>query len=178
MTEIRQTRDALSRESGITVPVAGLIVFVNPRSLSRKAAVGDPDVELRVLRDSELLSTIRTRRIFSDEQVALIADAACDPGTWLRNPMPSTIGHHIRREYEALEQALEPAMGRAAPVAVGAPRPHTAARPARAAGRTARPKTRNRKGRRSRLDKLIAELVPLVVVFGGLWYYFTFVFGK
>lgn len=124
MSEIRQAEVALSHASGLTVPVSGLIVFVAPGRLTRKASVGDPDVDLRVLRDAELLSTIQSRRIFSDDQVRQIAEAACNPKTWLRNPGPSTIGHQIAREYEALEQALEPAVrgfGRHAPRAQVAP---------------------------------------------------------
>lgn len=160
--EVRRAEDRLSRSVGFTVPVMGLLVFVDPIAMTRKAPAGDDTRDLRVISDAELLTTIGDRRILSDEQVAAIAESAARPATWHDSPRESTIGSHIAREFSALEEAVGPptpivdkplsAAPRATRTRATAPRRKPAA-PAR--------RTRARRKKTTRLEALIGAAVFL-----------------
>jgi hypothetical protein len=108
--EASRASELLGRASGLTVPVTGLIVFVDPGEITRKAPAGGGEYApaIRVLAQSELLSAVAGRPVFSIEQVERIVEAAVKPETWHRAPQPSTVGQHITREFEALQLAVGP----------------------------------------------------------------------
>lgn len=110
LAEARRASHYLTSASGLTVPVTGLVVFVDPSKVIIKepAGGGEGDPRVRVLRDTELLDELFQRREFSDEQVARIVDAAARPETWTDAARPSTAGQHISREFEALQQEVGP----------------------------------------------------------------------
>lgn len=184
VAEARRAADLLSLACGLTVPVTALLVFVNPGTITRKApaggGVGDPEV--RVIADQDLLRVFMDRPIFSEEQVARIATAAVRAETWHRSPVESTIGHHITREFEALEEEVGPQLARAYPDPRKNIRPaRTAA--ARAPRTTAPPRARSSRSRtvrrrRSALEKIFRGLMIPVAGLIGLWLYLNSITGK
>lgn len=155
VNEAARASELLSRASRMTVPVTGLIVFVDPGSMTHKASAGGGEgaPEIRVIRESQLLGALQGRAIFSEEQVARVVDVAVRPETWHRSPVPSTVGHHITQEFEALEVAVRAVAKAPARAARGSSRPATRQKAA--------PRTRRR--RQSNLEKLITGLaMPLV----------------
>lgn len=179
--EARRASTYLSRHSGLTVPVTGVIVFVDAGRLELKAPAGggEADPVIRVVRESDLFDVLFARREFSDEQVARIVGCAVRPETWHSAVVASSNGSHINREFGALEEAvgarvLAPRMpaGRGvsrarrvdAPSAVGSGWPVRAARPRASSPRGRRP-------RGSRADRLFAEIAfPLAGIAMILWW--------
>ena len=172
VNEAARASDLLSRAVGMTVPVTGLIVFVNAGSITRKAPAGGgidtPTIE--VLRDVELLTTFAARPIFSAEQVARIVDQAVLPGTWHQAPQTSTIGRHISREFEALETAVGPRLAQpiARPIPSLTPTQQRPSRPVASRPAARRP-SRGRKPRQSALEKLIGGLLGPVAAAAIGW---------
>lgn len=169
VSEAARASDLLSRATGMTVPVTGLIVFVNSGPMIHKTAagggVGTP--EIKVLRDVELLAEFATRPVFSFEQVQRIVESAVKPETWHTAPAVSTVGRHISQEFEALEAAVGPRLAEAVPRPIAPPRPRTSA-PRPQARRTARAPSQSRsrrKPKQSRLEKLILGLIMPVIGF-------------
>lgn len=170
VAEAARASEYLSRATGMTIPVVGLIVFVDCGAMTYKAAAGGgidaPDV--KVVRDVELLTEFATRPIFSVEQTQRIVDSAVMPETWHRAPAVSTVGRHIAQEFEALEAAVGPRL--AQPV----PRPAAASRVRKTGTRppTRRP-ARSRKPKQSRLEKLIVGLVLPGIAFAVVAVYLS-----
>ena len=169
LREAKRAAELLSDTTGLTVPVTALIVFVDPAKLTHKAAAGAGDFEpaVRVIRDTEILATIRTRPIFNPEQTARIVDAAVQATTWQASPAPSTKGSHITGEFAALESALGTHL--AGPLTRG---PQPSARPA--AGTKSRPvrgprPTRRGRAKKSRLEKLVWDLAFPIAGFAIAW---------
>ncbi|AYG03609.1 NERD domain-containing protein [Gryllotalpicola protaetiae] len=79
--EAWRASQALSRASGLTVPVTGLITLVGVRRLNVKQRPS-ADMHVDVVPVEHLLTRLQTRREFSDEQVARVAAAASRFGTW------------------------------------------------------------------------------------------------
>jgi hypothetical protein len=167
LTEVAQAEEALSRVSGLTVPVTGLLAFVDPRRVDRRAPAGNGVADVRVVTDRELLATLRGRAVFSVEQVEQIVAAASLPETWLLRPQESTIGEHIAREFEALEAAVNPYVARSSP--------RTA--PTREPRRSTTPR-RPKKRRERTLEKLIQMTVVTAVGFGVIWFCTMYLLGK
>ena len=172
LAEARRASALLSRESGLTVPVTALIVFVDPGRITHKAAAGGgpDDPKVHVIRQHDLLNSIRTRAVFSHEQIGTITAAALLPGTWHQPALPSTIGDHITREFAALEEAVGPRL--AGPVARIPVPAKPASRPSRPrnARATSGSRAPSRGGsRRSRIELLIAEIALPVAAFIGLY---------
>jgi hypothetical protein len=155
--DLRRAEDRLSRSVGFAVHVTGLLVFVDPLAMNRKAPAGDGSRDLRVISDAELLSTIGGHRILSDEQVASIGEAAVRPTTWHDSPRESTIGTHIAREFSALEEAVGSlaTAGRPAPSASRGTRSlsRSSTAPRRPAATQRRTRTRRKKS--ARLEALV-----------------------
>jgi len=175
LQEARRASELLSRASGLTVPVIGVIAFVEPDRISVKARPGgdDGDPEIRVVDSNDLTRALYGRAIFSAEQTARIEDAATHPATWHQSPTPSTLGAHITREFEALEAAVGPRLaepvGRAAaPVRM----PRASASRGRSGRASAPPTYRSRSRRRpteSALEKLLRGLVvPAAILIIGI----------
>lgn len=116
--EARRASTRLSQAAGLTVPVMGIIAFVNPARMTEKAPPGggEDDPIIEVVRDSELLNEFNRRREYSDEQLLRIVDAAVRPSTWSASATDSwslasaesASGAHLAREFEALEQEVGP----------------------------------------------------------------------
>jgi hypothetical protein len=180
LAEGKRASEALSQATGLTVPVSALIVFVDPAKITHKAAVGGGDYEptIHVIRDTEILATVRTRPVFSIEQVNQIVDAAVQPTTWQATPAPSSRGAHISGEFAALEEALGAHLAGPLSRTSSPPRARPAARkqrltttyrPARPA-RSSRPASRNRRRKkRSFLERLLYELLAPTVGLLLMW---------
>ena len=175
--EARRASQRLARAVGAPqIGVTGLLVFVDPRHMSRKAPPGDGTRDLRVISDAELLSAISGPTVFTIEQVAKLSEAATHPQTWHDAPAESTIGSHIAREFIALEEAVGPVTS--PPTKAKKPRAREAAAPARNAGHprrdwSSRDPARRRpqtKRRGQTLQRTIEQLVFLALAIGGgIW---------
>lgn len=175
VSEAARASDFLSRATGMTVPVVGLIVFVNSGPMTRKAAAGGgiATPEIKVVRDVELLAEFATRPIFSAEQVERIVEKAVLPETWHAAPAASTVGRHISQEFAALEAAVGPRLAQPVLRPTAQPRPRASAnRPARSTS-PQRSRSRSRRPKQSRLEKLIMGLVMPAVGFGIMFVILT-----
>lgn len=179
VSEAARASHLLSLASGLTIPVIGLIVFVEPSHITRKAPAGGGDATpvIRVVSDSELLHEFSGRPIFSAEQVARIADAAVRPETWRRVPLESTNGHHIAEEFAALEEAVGPRLAPPVIRPTSQPRAYPSA-PARSTSRP--PRARSNRGRRPKqspferlLFGLMGPAIGLVMFWGVMQYLST-----
>jgi hypothetical protein len=160
VNEAARASELLTRASGMTVPVIGLIVFVDPGSMTHKAAAGGGEYspEIRVISGDQLLGAIRGRALFSTEQVARIAEVAVRPETWHSSPVTSTVGRHITQEFEALKDAVGPRL--AQPVVRAPARVPRARAVSRPASRQQAP--RNRRRQKSTLERLFAGLAGIM----------------
>ncbi|HOY83585.1 MAG TPA: hypothetical protein PLB92_15740, partial [Rhodoglobus sp.] len=173
--EARRASNYLTRRCGLTVPVTGIIVFVDPNRITHKAPAGggEADPPIKVVRDTELFNVLLVRREFSDEQIARIVDAAIRPDTWSDSTTPSTLGTHVAREFQALEQEVGPRLSLPRGVArAGVQSRSRQARPAAARSRQARPpaaRSSRRRPKRSRVERLFAELALPIAGLIGIW---------
>ncbi|PPL19602.1 NERD domain-containing protein [Microterricola pindariensis] len=167
--EARRAEKLLTQASGLTVEAAGLIVLVGVKRLTIKAAPDGGDVVVGVVRDSDLLRTMQSRRIYSDDQVRRIAAAAVRPRTWSSLPVPHVDPHEVYTEFEAL--ALETSAARAVVSSSRPSRPVRAPRPAPGRAASSRPPTRRpSRRRRSILPELVKLVLIGVVVVGAINY--------
>jgi hypothetical protein len=167
----------------MTVPVTGLLVFVEPSKIliKERAGGGEADPPIRVLRDTELLDALFERREFSDEQVARIVAAAVRPSTWseqgsdgwsLTGSEP-TSGANLAREFEALEQEVGPRLelprgqGRGSAALPAAPT-RTVRRPATT--KRSRPTTSRPRKKKPVWERLLTEVLFPVLGFLLLWW--------
>ncbi|HEV7742243.1 MAG TPA: nuclease-related domain-containing protein [Pseudolysinimonas sp.] len=171
--EVRRAAARLSRASGLDIHPMGLIVFVDPASVTRKAPAGDGTLDIRVIADAELLPTIGNRPVFTPEEVARIADAASRPETWHDAPHESTIGSHIAQEFVALEEAVGVVGARAAATRRTARVPRRAVRPP-TNWMTRDPVKRNppARTRSHKFGSALRRLLTLAIVLGA-WYWST-----
>jgi len=169
LAEARRASNYLTSASGLTVPVTGLIVFVDPSTVIIKEPPGGgvADPPIRVVRDTELLDDLFGRREFSEEQVAGIVDAAARPQTWSDVERPCTAGQHISREFEALEQEVGPRLEQPRGQVRVVPAARTRAG-SRAGASTWSRRTRppgRRRPKRSLLNRLLFDVaVPLLAL--------------
>jgi len=172
LREAGRAADALSKATGMTVPVTGVIVFIEPGKLTQKATPGgdDGDPEIKVVRDVRLLSALRGSPIFSPEQAGRILDAAVRPETWHRSPVESTTGASIAREFLALEEALGPRLAQeyAAPVAATRSRGSAAQSAKYAAARASKARVKKQAKREKMLVELLGAITLIVGALIGL----------
>ncbi len=180
LLEAQRASEALSAATGLTVPVTGLIVFVDPASITHKAAAGAGEYRptIEVIASSALCERLDSIREFSDEQIARIVEAAVRPETWVQHPKSSSHGAVIDNEFADLEAALGPQFGfpsvstrPGARTSVREPRVSRKAqsrRGTRPASR-ARSKKAPRKTGRSRRERLITDLVLSIGVLSVVW---------
>ncbi|KQW06241.1 hypothetical protein ASC66_06845 [Leifsonia sp. Root4] len=159
--EARRAAKLLTQASGLTVETAGLVVVVGARKLVIKAAPDGDDVTVGVVRDSELLGALQSRRIYSDEQVRRIADAAVQARTWSLLPVSAVDPDELQTQYEALEGELATEAKRRSSQAAARRAPTS--RPQRTAP-SRPPSRRPSKKRRSALPELMKLVVLAVVV--------------
>ncbi|WP_461473676.1 nuclease-related domain-containing protein [Microbacterium sp. HJ5] len=107
--EISRTEDALRRASGLSVDAVGIVAVVDAASVTVTAPTAILHHEAHVMDADALLSFLSARRrVFSDDQVARIVEAAVRPETWTRTPAPATEdGPLLRLRFEALRVRLE-----------------------------------------------------------------------
>ncbi|MGR0221338.1 NERD domain-containing protein [Agromyces sp. ZXT2-6] len=129
--EARRAQQLLSRESGLTVEVTGLIVLVGARQVTIKQEPDPSNVRIRVVRDSELLSALQQRRAYSDAQVQRIVEAAVRPHTWSPRRLVASDHATLLTAFSSLEQRLK--QSHATSGSRLRTRPVAAARPSRAA---------------------------------------------
>lgn len=157
----------LTQASGLTVETAGIVVLVGVRKLVIKAAPDGDDVTVGVVRDAELLGALRSRRIYSDEQVRRIVDAAVQARTWSSLPASTARLDELQGQFEDLELELAAeARKRSSQVAAkgaATPRPQRASRPQRTA--PSRPPSRRPSNRRRSVLPELMKLAVLAVVF-------------
>jgi len=175
MAELQRATAALSRASGFAVPVYSALVFVDPALLTIKATPGWGGTDLHVVSERGLLPMLEGRREMSDEQLSKVMDAALHAETWHRAPQPSRPGTHLTLEFQALRDAVGPALESTRPTT--APSRRTASRrPVRNQTAARRP-ARQSKRRRSIGEELFRMVVPVAGLF-ALWYYFSNVYGR
>lgn len=81
-----------------------------PRVADREGPPGWDGTDLHVVSDDELLPLLTRRREMSDEQLAAVMDAALRAETWHRSPQPFRPGTHLTQEFQALRDAVGPAL--------------------------------------------------------------------
>lgn len=104
--EARRAEKLLTTASGLTVEAAALVVLVGVTSLTMRAKPDGDDVVVGVIRDRDLLTTLRSRRLYSDEQVQRIADAAVRPETWSPLPLPADDTAAMLANFDELENGV------------------------------------------------------------------------
>jgi hypothetical protein len=178
MAELQRASTALSRAAGFAVPVFSALVFVDPASLTIKAPPGWDGTDLHVVSDRGLLPLLTRRRELSDEQLTTVMDAALRAETWHRSPQPSRPGAHLTQEFQALRDAVGPALESTRPAAAAAySSPPVARRPAYTRTPLRRPARSSRRRRRSIGEELFRLAVPLAGLL-AVWFYFTNIYGK
>jgi hypothetical protein len=179
LLERTRAATALSSAAGFAVPVESAIVFVDPAKLTIEAPPLWDNTALHVVSESGLLPLLTSRRELSDEQLTTVMDAALRAETWHRSPQPSRPGTHLTQEFQALRDAVGPALETTRPVVAAAYSSQPVARrPVRARTPSRRPARSSRRRRRRSIGE---ELFRLVVPFAGLfaaWYYFANIYGK
>jgi len=179
LLEARRASTYLTEASGLTVAVTGLIVFVEPAGITRKAPPGggEADPVIEVLDADELVDSMVRRREFSDEQIARIVDAAARPGTWSDAVVASSNGAHVAREFEALELEVGPRLAMPRGVAQDDRQRVNAVRAVSPARATPRPRQRAKRSggsgrgrpRRSLLERLIVGFAMPIAGLVALW---------
>lgn len=108
----------LGTAAGFPVEVTGVVVIVQPKSLTIKAR---PE-RVAVVRDVRLLAWLRrSQPVLGPEQVARIASAAVQPGTWCRKPLAASDLPALQDSFTALRMMVEQARRRQAAWALSVP---------------------------------------------------------
>lgn len=185
MAENARTTSVLSEAAGFAVPVRSLIVFVAPRSVTVRETPGWDGAELEVIADARLVDALNRRpREMSDEQLSRVLDAALRPETWHRTRHESRPGRQLALEFDALREAVGPALDSTRTVASrpapGRPSRRPARRPApvRVAERTPRPPRRRPSSRRRSATGGLIRLATGAAGLFALWFYFTNIYGR
>ena len=148
--------------------------MVGARKLVIKAAPDGDDVTVGVVRDSELLGALQSRRIYSDEQVRRIADAAVQARTWSLLPVSAEDPAELQAQFAALESELAAEAKEAEQPSRGEaglhPRDRSAHRDRSAPLRAVRPRVDRQKKRRSVLPELMKLAVLAVVLIVAINY--------
>lgn len=155
--EARRAQKLLSRASGLTVEMTGVIVLVGTRHLAIKQEPDASDVTIRVVRDSDLIGVLQLRRAYSEPQLQRIVAAAVRPQTWSGRPLIASDPTALLTAFASLEQRLSSKHV-----------PHRSLRPRSAPltpARSARPASP--RGQISRRGKLWFELVRTAVLVGA-----------
>lgn len=171
--EARRAEKLLTAASGLAVEAAGLVVLVGARQLTVKAAADGGDIVVGVVRDTHLLETLQSRRIYSDEQVRRIADAAAQPGTWTSTPAQPSDPQLLAEEFDALERSVNAGGSLDQPSGTAGRRSSTprarTSRPQRAIGQRSGSRRPSRK-RRALVSELIKLALVAIVVIAGINY--------
>lgn len=176
--EVRRASQRIARAVGAPeIAVTGLLVFVDPRHMSRKAPPGDGTRDLRVISDAELLSAISGPTVFTIEQVAKLAEAAARPQTWHDAPHESTIGSHIALEFVALEEAVGPVALPVKQVRKLPAGPRDTIWTSVAATKPCRPVSARKTGRKPKKASTFESVLAYALLFGFVAWLLTWVPG-
>lgn len=116
--EAARAAKLLSTATGLPVEVTGVVVIVQPKSLTIKARPR----RVAVVQDARLLCWLRRfQPILGPEQVAQIASAAIKPGTWCRQPPATTDLPALQQSFTALRLLVDQARRRRAAWALSVP---------------------------------------------------------
>jgi hypothetical protein len=108
--EAARAAKLLSRVVNAPISATGVVVVVNPKSLTIKEKSND----VVVLSDRQLLHWLNTRpTVFTERQVRWLAAAAL-PGTWHRNPPPTADPGLLGQWFAELRTSVEKARRRRA----------------------------------------------------------------
>ncbi|MFC9560398.1 NERD domain-containing protein [Agromyces sp. NPDC056965] len=119
--EAARAERLLSRASGLSVEVVGIIVIVGA-SVTVKAPPHSDSAQIGVIPAAALLQTVQVRRAYSDEQLARIVAAAVRPETWSSaRPKRSADPASLLAEFERIDLRLR-SQPRSAPTGRAAPR--------------------------------------------------------
>ncbi len=124
--EVSRTEEAVRRTSGLAVDAVGVIAVVDALSVTVTAPPALLHREAHVMDASRLVEFLRGRsRVFSDDQVSRIVEAAVRPDTWTTLPAPATDGDLLRSQFEAMRARVEAGAraSNATPRSVPAPLP-------------------------------------------------------
>lgn len=104
--EASRAERLLSRASGVSVEVVGIIVIVGA-SVTVKAPPHSDTVQIGVIPAAALLQTVQVRRAYSDEQLAKIVTAAVRPETWSSaQPKRSADTTVLLAEFDRIDRRL------------------------------------------------------------------------
>jgi hypothetical protein len=164
----------LSAATGLTVPVAAVIVLLDPGKRTVKVP---PAGGVHVVSDSELLELLDGRPVFSESQVARIVEAAIKPETWHDHPRDEEDGLLIAIQFNAIMAraaqtalARTPAVWSDGPSSPRASSPRSSPAPRRNPAPTPRRSPSYSSRRRRSAKASVGELVRLVVFGTGIWF--------
>jgi hypothetical protein len=116
--EAARAAKLLSAAAGFPVEVTGVVVIVNPKKLTIKTRAE----RVAVVKETRLLDWLRQLQpVLGTEQVAQIAQAAVQPGTWCRQPPATTDLPALQRSFTALRLLVDQARRRQAAWALSVP---------------------------------------------------------
>ena len=114
----RCRQDPLRAAVGDAVDVTGVVVIVEPKTLTIKAA----SEQVAVVTERQLLRwLLRRRHVLNPEQVSRIATAAVLARTWHRNPAQPGDADAIQQNFAALRLLVDRARRRRATWVLGVP---------------------------------------------------------
>ncbi|MFB7891255.1 nuclease-related domain-containing protein [Microbacterium sp. NPDC056044] len=174
--EISRTETAIKAASGLAVDAVGVIAVVDAAAVTVTAPPELLHREAHVMDAEHLVEFLRgRRRVFSDEQVARIVEAAVRPETWTPLPVPAADGDQLRLRFEALRARVEAGARASAATAVPARAVPTGASPRPVSKPPRRPapsaparSSRSRRKRRQGLVGLFAIAGALAFAWWGL----------
>jgi len=109
--EAARASKLLTAAARYPVKVTGVVVIVDPKSLTIKAR---PE-QVGVVTEAQLLRWLQGfRPVLSREEVASISAAAVQPGTWHRRPAPQGDQLGLERSFDALRHLVDQARRRRA----------------------------------------------------------------
>jgi len=116
--EAARASKLLSAAVGAAVDVTGIVVVVDPKSLTIKSR---PD-QVLVVREVQLLGSLKRRqRELGPSEVGRIAAAAVLARTWRRNPVQTDDACALQHNFNALRRLVDQAQRRRAAWVLGAP---------------------------------------------------------
>ncbi len=176
LREGRRASELLSRASGLTVPVTALLVFVEPERITHRRphepASGDP--EFFILSDRQIPHTLRGPSVFTAEQTAEVAAAACRPETWRQTPSMWSDPRVVLREFLSIEALVGDGWrpGSQTNATVGSsPRTTTAPSP-EVPESASKSQVQPRRGR-SRADVIVRDLLIPAAILLAFWMWVT-----
>lgn len=116
--EAARASKLLSTAAGTAVDVAGIIVLVDPKTLTIRS---QPE-EVAVVREAQILGWLQRRgRVLEPSEVGRIAAAAVEARTWHRSPQAAGNADLLQHNFTALRQLVDQARRRRTAWALSVP---------------------------------------------------------